>query len=108
MGAETGEAEGAAVAVADREHDPRGEVRVDAAAPRHPGKPGLDDLPLRIAELLQVLQQVPLANRRVADPERADDLLVDPLAREGVTGLAAGLVLPEPGLEERARVSEQL
>jgi hypothetical protein len=108
VGAEPGKAERAAIAVSDREHDPRREVRVDASPRRDPGEPRSHHLVGRVAELLQMLQQVSMADRREADSEGPDCLLVDPLCSNRIASPRAGLVLPETGLEELGRIRKQL
>jgi hypothetical protein len=53
-------------------------------------------------------QQVDVADRGIADSEGPNGLFVEPLSSQGIASLRIGLVLPEAGLEEVARVSEQL
>jgi hypothetical protein len=54
-----------------------------------------------------MLQQVSVADRREADSEGPDGLLVNPLCSDGIASPRAGLVLPETGLEELGRIRKQ-
>ena len=106
MGAEAREAEGAALAVLDREHDPRAEASVGASPWGATGESGFHKLFGRVAELEEVFDQLGMANRRIADFERFDHLLVEVLLGERPAGSPAALRFPEIGLEELAGIRE--
>jgi hypothetical protein len=81
---------------------------VDAPARRDPAESGRDHLLGRVAEFLQMLQQVDVADRGIADSEGPNSFLVEPFSSQGIASLRIGLVLPEAGLEEFVRIGEQL
>ncbi len=102
------EAEGAAAAVADREHDPRAEAVVLAAAPPtlHQTDPA-QLLDLEAGPLAPQQHLVPGA-RRVADPEGAQHLLAEPALGQVFARLAGLVGLPEVGRVEGGGAVEQL
>src|SRR5262249_52139106 len=91
----------------DREHNPGAEVRVDPAARGAAGQAGRDRLVGRVAQRMQMIQQLVMGHRRVADPEPADDVLLDTSPGEHVPCRSGALRLPVLGLEELSGSAEQ-
>jgi hypothetical protein len=81
---------------------------VNPASPGATRQPRRDDLLRGIAELAQVPQQLVRADRRVAEAEAPDDLLVEPLLGEDLASRIRGSGVPEVGLEELAGIGEYL
>ena len=70
------------------------------------GETGFHKLLDRVAELEEVFDQLGMANRRIADFERFDHLLVEVLLGERPAGSPAALRFPEIGLEELPGIRE--
>ncbi len=89
------EAEGAAAAVADREHDPRAEAVVLAALLVALGEADAVQLADAEAGLLAADEDLVPGARRVADPEGAQHLLAESALGQVIAGFAGLLGLPE-------------
>jgi hypothetical protein len=90
MRAQAGKAKYAAVSVLDREHHPRPEIGVGSASHGARREAGGHELLGGVAESTEVVHELIGTDRRVADTEVAEDLLIEiPLGQCGAGGPAA-------------------
>ena len=108
MGAEARKAEDSALSIFDGEHHPRAKVGVGTAPGGAVSQPGGHDLVGRVTKLPEMVQERVRADRRVADGEGPEDLLLQtPLGERVARGLG-GAGFPEMRLEELAGIRQQL